>query len=1203
MLDFSSLKKTGTDNVHTIIENEKRGVAIIGIGIKLPFADNLAELDSILSTGKDCITGLPLKRQYDVRNYIYHTKGDIPVSFSEGAFLKDIDTFDYAFFGISPKEASLMSPEQRIFTQTTWQAIEDAGYGGEKLYGSNTGVFIGYGADAPYQYKRYIELFEEEYMSMAVTGNMSSVIASRISHMLDLRGMSLSVDTACSSSLTALHLAYRAIDDGEMDQAVVGSIRINHMPIRDYLNFGVHSADGRTRAFDDESDGTGSGEGSIVLLLKSFHKAVQDQDDIYAVIRGSATNQDGKSLGISAPNVVAQQHVLETAFKNADVQPTDISYLEAHGTGTRLGDPIEIDAITKAFGKYTDKKMFCGIGTIKTNYGHLDHASGMAGIVKAILSLKYKKLYPNIHFSVPNRNILFEDSPVYVIDRLIDWNTEGKPLICGVSAFGFSGTNCHIVLEEAPEIKMDNLTANKSQLFLLSAKTSETLKILVKTYLDFLRSNRHISISALCNTLGTGRWHYEKRIALLADDLEELIDKLAGISANKEVDISGGTPQLRQYAVDYLNNKPIPYGQIFKKQKIHLPTYPFKNSRNWVDDTALYKSLSDVYYYELNWRQAKGIAAEERVEEILVISDGSERSEQIITYLRQSGYLITICNYGENLQEEHIENHKTVLFSVFLEKAYSLEQLNQNIEKSLLYFYSVIKSDLCKKIKNRTRLFIIGNYANAVEQEKATVIPEVNALFHMGKAVIWEQPLFTVRCIDLDAQSEVKQLLYEINSDNREYMTAYRQNQRYVEYLEHANINPMRSQISVKDHGVYIIAGGMGGLGLQYARWISSMARGVKIILLNRSDFPRRDVWPMLLESTQDIELKEKIKTLIELEETGSEVQLICVDIADSESMENQVKDLKKQYQSINGVIHCAGISSWDYNQVNFCKVIRPKINGTFLLDKLVQELEPEFYLMNSSAITLVGGIGSGAYTAGNAYMNAFCYTSGNVKKFTVNWPVIRNTGLSRGTIKEAEKDLFCSISPELAIALSFKALGSGNGNLFIGKWNHACELMKLSDVLPFQMSRELTGSIGNEHRSLQETETLSIESVRLAGRENEEYSDVELTVAGIWKRVLGIEEIDIDDNFMEVGGDSIMLTKVLQLLNEAFGDCISISDLFAYPTIAEIAAYIHSFEEPDKTEEVQNSAGQDISELVEAMKDGTISLEHALDQFNLTRG
>ena len=407
--------KTKKNNTQKKISNTD--IAIIGIGLKVPGADNTSEFWDNIKNGKNFIIDFPENREKDVRyESSVEKKYD---NFLKGGCLKEIDKFDYNFFKLYPKEASLTDPNQRLFLEVAWSCLEDAGYGGDKLANSNTGFYVGF-SKSPELFL-YSDLVKQEDISalrnIAWIGNLDEMVASRISYFLNLHGPSLLVNTACSSSLVALHLACQAIKNDDCDQAVVGGINIALQKPEDGITLQIESPDSRIRPFDNKANGVVWGEGVIAILIKSAAKAIKDNDNIYAVIKGSAINQDGKSAGITAPNPNAQSEVIRKAWHNANINPETISCIEAHGTGTRIGDSIEIEGLSNAFSSFTDNKQFCAIGSVKSNIGHLKAAAGLASLVKLIMALKNKEIPPTINFSRPNREINFENSPVYISDR------------------------------------------------------------------------------------------------------------------------------------------------------------------------------------------------------------------------------------------------------------------------------------------------------------------------------------------------------------------------------------------------------------------------------------------------------------------------------------------------------------------------------------------------------------------------------------------------------------------------------------------------------------------------------------------------------------------------------------------------------------------------------------------------------------------
>lgn len=526
-----NLKNLSFDNekIENNLEIEEvsfNDIAIIGMAGAFAGAESLEQYWECTARGDDLITEISERRKKDIDEYYRYLNAEGDYTIRKTGFLKEIDTFDFPFFDFPKLEALTIDPAQRKFLETTWNAIEDAGYGGKKIAGSNTGVYVGYGVDSGYK-----ELLQNTIPSisvLAIPGVLRSMIPSRVSYLLDLKGPSLVIDTACSSTMVALYYACQDLRGGKCDMAILGTVKYNLFPFdNEDAKSNIESIDGKTRSFDAQADGFGIGEGAATVILKPLANALEDKDNIHAVIKGIAINQDGSSIGITAPSPSAQEDVLVKAWEDARIDPRHISYIEAHGTGTNLGDPIEVEGMTRAFNRYTDLKQFCGISSVKTNIGHLDHASGIAGLIKAVLSLKKKKLTPNINYSLFNPKIPFQKSPVYVVDQLEDWEVTDMKRICGVSSIGLSGTNCHAVLEENREETFDEAEEeNRMFLFVISAKSAFSLEALINSFAAFLENDSALSLSRMCYTLQTGRWHYEYKIAVPCGTIEELKEKI-----------------------------------------------------------------------------------------------------------------------------------------------------------------------------------------------------------------------------------------------------------------------------------------------------------------------------------------------------------------------------------------------------------------------------------------------------------------------------------------------------------------------------------------------------------------------------------------------------------------------------------------------------------------------------------------------------
>ena len=439
---------------------------------------------------------------------------------NHGGFLNGIDQFDPLFFTISGLEATYMDPQQRLFLEEAWKALEDAGCAGQRGTNQDCGVYVGCGTGD------YAELFSDNPPAQAFWGNAGSIIPARIAYYLNLKGPAIAVDTACSSSLVAIHLACQSLWSEEIQWALAGGVFIQSTPgfYRLSSRAGMLSPTGRCHTFDARADGFVPGEGVGVVVLKPLLEAQRSGDRIHGVIRASGMNQDGASNGITAPSAESQIQLERAVYERFGIDPDTLQLVEAHGTGTELGDPIEYSALTRAFRKDTGRRRYCAIGSVKTNIGHTAMAAGVAGVLKILLALRHRQLPPSLHYREGNPHINFEDSPFYVNTALIDWETpEQAPRRAAISSFGFSGTNAHMVIEEAPEDQRQH-TSQPGYIIVLSAQTAEQLRQQVGRLLTHCRKSSAESIGNLSYTLLTGRKHYRYRWACVARTLEELVE-------------------------------------------------------------------------------------------------------------------------------------------------------------------------------------------------------------------------------------------------------------------------------------------------------------------------------------------------------------------------------------------------------------------------------------------------------------------------------------------------------------------------------------------------------------------------------------------------------------------------------------------------------------------------------------------------------
>ena len=682
------------------VQKEHFDIAIIGVSGRYPGANSIDDFWKVLKEGTDCITEIP-KDRWDHSIYYNPDKNMNGKTYSKwGGFIDDVDKFEPLFFNISPHEAELMDPQERLFLQCAYESMEDAGYTREtfeKYYNMESeekvGVFAGVMFD---EYQLYGAQETVKGRPIAFAGSSAS-IANRVSYFLNLNGPSMTVNTMCSSSLTAIHLACQSIQCGECSFAFAGGVNVSIHPNK-YLLLAqgkFASSKGRCESFGQGGDGYVPGEGVGVVLLKPMFQAIKDNDNIYGVIKGTSINHGGKTNGFTVPNPVAQGNVILKALEKAEVDPRTVSYIEAHGTGTSLGDPIEISGLTKAFEKYTNNMQFCAIGSVKSNIGHCESAAGIAGLTKILLQLKYKQLVPSLHSKQLNPNIDFIETPFVVQQELASWdrpvvkiNGEGKqyPRRAGISSFGAGGSNAHIIIEEYIVDKSKGFEGDTSNgkpvVFVLSAKSEVQLTEIVRKLLHSIQENQFNDnlLRDMAYTLQTGREAMNVRLAIIVKSIIELEEKLKGILDNqygintyqgqtkhnketfnifeKDEDLQEVVDRwiskeryekLLQFWVRGLN---IDWNKLYtenRPNRISLPTYPFAKERYWAVKSEDISGNSKQDYYEKRskcflhkqWEQSLTSSSREIIGTVavLVTMETLELGKKVAQYFPKSEIL------------------------------------------------------------------------------------------------------------------------------------------------------------------------------------------------------------------------------------------------------------------------------------------------------------------------------------------------------------------------------------------------------------------------------------------------------------------------------------------------------------------------------------------------------------------------------------
>ncbi len=519
-------------------------IAVIGMACHLPGAANPSEYWQLIQEGRVAVTEIPPER-WDVDAF-YDEDQDAPGKMATRwcALVDNFDQFDSLFFGIAPREASRMDPQQRLLLETSWEAIENAGIAPDQLSGTATGVFVGIGgtdySKLPSQFANYHETIDAH----VGTGNALSIAANRVSYILDLRGPSIAVDTACSSGFVALHQAVQELRTGTCDAALAGGVNMIISPevTIAFSKARMLSPTGHCRPFDASADGYVRGEGCAIVVLKRLTDALADGDNVLAVIRGTAINQDGRTSGITAPNSLSQQACIRTALASAGLTTNDVSYIEAHGTGTPLGDPIEFQSLCKLFPKTPEQDKVCYVSSVKANIGHTETVSGIAGLIKVILMMQHGVIPKHTELTELNPNITLEGTRLQIPAEQLDWPTD-KPRVAGISSFGFGGTNTHVVIEAASPVLIPTsaLRVRSQHVLTLSAKNKAALHDLAVAYRARLESTTDADVADFCYSANTGRTHFNQRVAIAAESRESLAERLtAYVDGKKNAQVTIG---------------------------------------------------------------------------------------------------------------------------------------------------------------------------------------------------------------------------------------------------------------------------------------------------------------------------------------------------------------------------------------------------------------------------------------------------------------------------------------------------------------------------------------------------------------------------------------------------------------------------------------------------------------------------------------
>lgn len=1248
--------KNNNGNEGVTDSNNKNDIAIVGIAAKIPGTKNLKEFYESLLRGECFVKELPEWRKRFLTKYYNYTKQELKEeSFAESAYLDDIDKFDYEYFNISPREACLMDPHQRLYLELSVEAIEDAGYSTEKMRKSKTGVFLGFGTNIKDMYMRMLADVSSEDIADAIVGNTQCVLAGRISHDLDLKGASMVIDTACSSSIVALNTAIQYIKTGQIDSALVGGIKLMLCPVRndELYTIGMESNDGFTRTFDQTATGTAFGESAQMIFIKSYEKAICDGDHIYGIIKSTGINQDGNSAGVTAPNPISQQEVILDTWNSAGINPEDLGFIEIHGTATRLGDTIEYKSLNKAFRNYTQKNGICAVTTVKPNFGHMSEGAGLFSLIKGLEILKYGVIPKNILFDQPNNSIDMIDSAIYYNTKNIEWKSENNSKIFAISNFGMSGTNTHLVIQEATP-QRNKVITRKRRIVPISNKTKNGFENTIRELLSFISENK-IDFHNLCYTLSVGRNHYSYRMAIVCENINELRlalcqyiesctlaanvyvgckkvvsndrvyladDEIYPDEQNILTEKADNTNNLDKLAELYCQGAILSFEKLFEGEKLFresLPTYSFTKESCWIKIPEVYNA-EDPLYYVLNWKEKyyEGTKSlyDERKRYIVIADTKSYRHNEIINAInKKSDISIIIYDIREILEKYTlVENLQELLSSESINGIDGIIQFmpvndsvyNTDEYELCLNLFRTAKAIIRLNLMSELKIITLSFNVFKVDGEEKDYQPLCAVGHGINRVISLELSNVSSYAIDSDDETDPSIIADEIFFEKKmNYYVSFRKNKRFVQEIAYKNISVSSKRYNVRSDGVYVITGGTGGIGLFYAKCFAEENTNVNIALITKSDRYKND--------------DESMKKIHRLRELGAEINIFEADVSDYEKIEKIFVNIKEKYARINGVIHAAGIASAQImalrKEEDFLNVMSPKYNGTWNVFKQIENENVDFFVLCSSGCTLTGEASQADYVAANSYLDAFTYYANkhNVKTHCINFSSWKSEGMSvRFNINV--DTFFKALETEDARKALFEIIGSENERCFVGKINKGYCREQSIDLksLPFDVSQnieealEVSGDVNAiDFIPLKTKNTLQNASTVLKGNDENTlgYTETEKEIAAMISKVLGVETINIYDSFFELGGDSILLGRFHAMIEQKYPSKMKLLDLFEYNSVKKIAEYISNNgtieqkSDDDDSTKIESETNDQIDKLVERFERGEISIDDMLSE------
>jgi acyl transferase domain-containing protein len=994
------------------VDDDAGAVAIIGMAGVMPGCEDLAVFWEKLAAGADLITEVPPDR-WDWRAWHGDPRRDgDKTEIKHGGFMRDVRAFDARFFGISSYEAALMDPQQRLFLETVWKAIEDAGYKASEFSGTKTGLFVGVSTS---DYSGVMRATLKSIEPLTSTGVSHSILANRVSHLLNLHGPSEPVDTACSSALVAICRAVESLRRGGCDYAIAGGVNVMVSPdlFIAFNKAGMLSPDGRCKTYDASANGYVRGEGVGAILLKPLGRARADGDTIHAIIRGVAVNHCGKTNNLTAPSPNAQADVIVEAVSAAGIDPRSIGYIETHGTGTALGDPIEINGLKKAFRRLAERRghaapaaPYCGIGSVKTNIGHLEAAAGMAGLFKIILAMRHRRIPAHLHLRELNPYIKLDGSPFRIVTGTEPWEAaldeqgQALPRRAGLSSFGFGGVNAHLVLEEGSAPAPEPADA-APQLIVLSALDEDRLRAYAGKLADFLDPSAAAppSLVRLAHTLQCGREALPTRLGCVARNHAELRDALrAYASGGKEPpsgDLRVGTlapkatppdPQSIDAALNsgdlaallrlWVAGADVPWSRLWQERRVGrcpLPTYPFARQAHWVTDllAEAERDPLEKMLFVPAWTPAPlpAAASAEPPGGLRVLLVGGAGCEALAEQLKRSHAADEVTEIEAEQAGAFLAEPPPFDWIYFLDgleiEAPDIKDeaaYERTLERGALALFRLAKALLAAGYERKPLILKAVTAQVYPARGEARLRPFGGALHGLCKAMARELPAWKIACLDVDlpdspAGWETIAAALRTEPAHGGEDVAWRGGERYVLRIAPALLPPVAGT-PFRRQGVYLIIGGAGGIGYELALHLARTA-AARVALVGRSE--------------PDAQRREQLARIAAL---GGQGIYLAADLADLASLSHAVAATKARFGALHGVIHSAVAlrdqAFRNMDEAGLLHVMAAKARGTVNLARALDGEPLDFAMFFSSAQSLIAGPGQTNYVAACAFQDAY---------------------------------------------------------------------------------------------------------------------------------------------------------------------------------------------------------------------------------------